>query len=482
MKTVNIVGGGISGLTAGIYLLKNNYKVNIYEKNNNVGGFCTSWKRKGQTIDGCIHWLMGTHKDSRIGKIWREIGGFTDEDVIQLNSFYKVYHNGETLTFYNDFDKLERELYRVGKEDDLEIQRLMDVLRYLKMYEIDTSMPSELSTEPSKPNMEFVKKTVRFLNCTVEQYANRFNSPIIRYAFLNGLVDKHFCAIYLVQTLSNFCMGNAYVIRGGSSKVMENVLSTFKSLGGNVYLNSNVEQIIVENGEAKGIKVENKGEIFSDYVIAACDVHHTYKHLLGDKIDYNEYLERDNNKEKYPTYSFIVASFKTKENLKNHEVAEIYKVEPYTILGKEYDSLCVRHYGYDDSLMTDGYTTIEVFVATYEEDYDKLKTFSKEEYRKLKNEIADILKERLESVYGVKEELILIDTLSPLTYERYLNSYKGSFMSYPLGVKTPQKIQSNKVKEVKNLYLANQWLMLPGGTPIAVTMGKFASQMIIADR
>ena len=35
------------------------------------------------------------------------------------------------------------------------------------------------------------------------------------------------------------------------------------------------------------------------------------------------------------------------------------------------------------------------------------------------------------------------------------------------------------VKGVKNLFLAGQWLMLPGGVPIALITGKYAVQRIL---
>lgn len=75
MKTkrkVVIIGGGVSGLATGIYLLKNGYDVEILEKNGIPGGACIGWERKGCYIDGCIHWLVGTNPNSPYYKMWRE--------------------------------------------------------------------------------------------------------------------------------------------------------------------------------------------------------------------------------------------------------------------------------------------------------------------------------------------------------------------------------------------------------------------------
>ena len=108
MKKVIVIGGGLAGLTAASYLAKNNYDVTSYEKNNNLGGFVTYWTRKNQLIDGCIHWLLGTSPKGDVNKIYQEMHAFDNDEVIQLESFYKVFSEGETLTFYKKSINLSR--------------------------------------------------------------------------------------------------------------------------------------------------------------------------------------------------------------------------------------------------------------------------------------------------------------------------------------------------------------------------------------
>ena len=48
---VIIIGAGIGGLVCGCYLVKAGLKVLIVEKHYQVGGYCTSFKRKGFTFD-----------------------------------------------------------------------------------------------------------------------------------------------------------------------------------------------------------------------------------------------------------------------------------------------------------------------------------------------------------------------------------------------------------------------------------------------
>ena len=83
MKKIIIIGGGIAGLSAGIYAQKLGLESVIYEKHYISGGECTGWDREGFHIDGCIHWLMGTKEGTGLNNIWKDVGALEDVDVHQ---------------------------------------------------------------------------------------------------------------------------------------------------------------------------------------------------------------------------------------------------------------------------------------------------------------------------------------------------------------------------------------------------------------
>ncbi|HUU64217.1 MAG TPA: NAD(P)-binding protein [Dehalococcoidia bacterium] len=58
-KSIIIIGAGIAGMAAGCYGQMNGYRSRIFEMHDKLGGLCTAWERKGYTIDGCLHWLVG---------------------------------------------------------------------------------------------------------------------------------------------------------------------------------------------------------------------------------------------------------------------------------------------------------------------------------------------------------------------------------------------------------------------------------------
>jgi phytoene dehydrogenase-like protein len=144
-KKIAIVGGGISGLTAGIYALKAGFETEIYEKHSAVGGECTGWDREGYHIDNCIHWMVGTTGGTALNKIWRDVGAVGDcVEIIQSDKMYTSELDGEKITLWKDIERTRRELLALSPDDEAEINRLIEFSRMAEHIEIPAEKPSEL--------------------------------------------------------------------------------------------------------------------------------------------------------------------------------------------------------------------------------------------------------------------------------------------------------------------------------------------------
>ena len=64
-KKALIIGAGIGGLTTAVYLARNGYSVDLYEKNSEAGGRCGQFIRDGHRFDlGATMLLMpGIYKE-----------------------------------------------------------------------------------------------------------------------------------------------------------------------------------------------------------------------------------------------------------------------------------------------------------------------------------------------------------------------------------------------------------------------------------
>ena len=79
----------------------------------------------------------------------------------------------------------------------------------------------------------------------------------------------------------------------------------------------------------------------------------------------------------------------------------------------------------------------------------------------------------------LRGDMLYLDAWTPLTYERYMNAYHGSYMSFVTTPDSKQIKMKGQLKGIKNLYLAGQWTNSPGGLPVAAASGKFAVQRIL---
>jgi phytoene dehydrogenase-like protein len=89
----------------------NGYASQIYEMGSLPGGLCTSWKRKGYTIDGCIHWLVGSSPKSPFYRYWQEVGVVQKREFIDFEAYARIEgKDGRTLVLYADPERLEKHL------------------------------------------------------------------------------------------------------------------------------------------------------------------------------------------------------------------------------------------------------------------------------------------------------------------------------------------------------------------------------------
>ena len=86
-NSVIIIGAGFAGLAVGIYAQMNGYRTQLFEMHDMPGGLCTAWKRKGYTIDGCIHWLVGSSPQSGMYRYWEEVGIVQGREFIDMDEY-----------------------------------------------------------------------------------------------------------------------------------------------------------------------------------------------------------------------------------------------------------------------------------------------------------------------------------------------------------------------------------------------------------
>ena len=488
-KKVIIIGAGISGLTAAIYAKRCGLEPELFEKNPSVGGLCTSWVRKGYTIDGCIHWLTGTKPDTDLYQMWKDTNAFKDEDLIQGDRFGTLEYNGQKFIMWNDEEKLKQEMLEISPKDKRQINHFIKLFKRIEKIDFPLHLPTSLMNffELIKVGLKMLPSVFTVLSAaswSTRLYAKKFKSPLLRYFITNIVPGRNnlFSNIYSYATVAS---GNGGVPKGGSKVMAENMFKTYKDLDGSYHLATEIDEIIIEKKKAIGIRLKNGQEHYADYVVSATDIHHALTKLLKNKHYSKHFHSRFEKIHQYPIPSCIYVTYSV--DLEKYHALKLgttyqFACKEVPIAYTSQDSIRLREYSFDPSFIKDGRVPVNVMISQSDINYPFWKILARDRkaYLKEKERIGLMIKEIIERRFpSLEGDLELLDVVTPVTYHRYCNSGYGAYMSFSWTSSNNMLIHNGKFKGIRNFYVAGQWVQMPGGLPLALTTGKFAIQNIL---
>ncbi len=487
MKKAIIIGGGVAGFTAGIYLRANGYDTLILEKNAVAGGACIGWERAGCYIDGCIHWLAGSNPETKTYKLWRDTHAIThDTKLFFQDDLMKMRHSdGTEFTYWTDLDKLKAELLALAPEDEKEIKKFIKRVRRFQRIDPPSDKPIELMNL-----FELIKLGItqggdlywvnKFSKLSARDYVQRFKSPYIRDA-VQDLIAPHYNFMSLLYMLGHISGNDGGIPLGGSLAMVERMEKRYLDLGGKIRKGAMVAKVNVENGVAKGVTLK-KGEVLeADWVVAATPVEHTMVTLLENRFRDKEMDMRLQNVRNYPIYTYTTTAFKCPARVADKTLSIKLRLQTPITINRPYSHVTFRNYAYDTSLKgSDEYCVIQATIHSDDDMYHWWKGVKAAgRYQQEKQRVADEMLAVAKSVYpDVADELEIIDVVTPCTYERYLNSRHGSFQGFIHTKRGKTMMQNGRIKGLKGFILAGQWIIQSGGLPAAVMSGRFAAQRI----
>ncbi len=288
-KSIAIVGAGIAGLSAGCYAQMNGYHTQIFEMHDSPGGLCTSWKRKGYTIDGCLHWLVGSSPGSNFHRIWEELGAVQGRRMIDHEEFLRIEgQGGKAFIVYCDIDRLERHMKELAPQDSQVIEKLTGAIRTCAKYDLPVHKAPELygvidGTWFLIRMFPFLRLMSGWKKITIQDYARRFSDPFLRDAFPRIFDLPDFPMAGLIMTLAWMHLKSAGYPEGGSLEFSRSIERRYLGLGGRIQYHWPVAEIPVEHDKAVGVRSADGTEHRSDITISAADGHATIFDMLGGK-------------------------------------------------------------------------------------------------------------------------------------------------------------------------------------------------------
>jgi phytoene desaturase len=288
-KSAVIIGSGIGGIATSVYLAKNGYNVEVYEKNSYPGGRCGQLIRDGHRFDlGATMLIMpGIYR-----QVFQSLGIpiFENDDIKPLEELYKIYFdNNEVITFSPDEKKMKIQLEKIEPGSFKKSQKYVS-----DGYEIFQTGINKLIGRNFNNLFQFANfKNVGMLIKLKTYISNyRYVKKFFRHTHLR--MAYTFQNIYVGQSPFNspalFSMVPAVELtegslfpKGGMFSIVEKLLSAAQSSGVQFHYNKPVKNIRVKSKMVESIILDEGSEIKADIIVANADLPYVYRKLLPNR-------------------------------------------------------------------------------------------------------------------------------------------------------------------------------------------------------
>ena len=470
MAEILIIGGGVAGLSAGIYAQLSGHHATICERQMTTGGNLTGWQRGEYHIDNCIHWLTGTNTNTALYKIWCNLGALGNVEIYQPDSLY-TYEGDETqLSLYNNLDKIEEELLRISPEDKKEIKEFICAVKGVQKFNFIAGNRIEMLL----CGAQIAPRLYKYFRLSTGELAMRFKNKNIQ-GFLTAMLGKDFNALALLVVFATFCSGNGGIPAGSSLAMAKRMTQRFLEIGGNLLLGKEAINIIEGETGAQIVEFSDATMLTADYVVITTELNIAFEKLLKKSVPNT--IRKYYRNPKMARFSSMHCAFACKANILPFHGDYIFKLPKPQQQALKTENLIIREFSHETSFAPKGETVIQSLTfcdeATSKEWIELRKNTIK--YRARKTDFARIVQAAIvEKFPQLDGKLHLVDVWTPATYHRYTNTEIGSYMAFLFPPKMLPHRLTNSVKGLSRVILASQWLQVPGGLPIAAQVGKDA--------
>ncbi|UPH69843.1 NAD(P)/FAD-dependent oxidoreductase [Abyssibius alkaniclasticus] len=304
-----IIGGGHNGLVAASYLARAGQSVLVVEKNDWVGGAAVSRSLyPGFTYSNCSYvsslFRPEIMRDLELPKYGLQILPYEGGAVLTQDGGY--------LATHRNHDANRREFARHSPRDAEAYDRYSrDVMRHCRFIRPllmrtppdpsrlrprDLGELAYLGRKVFEMSERQIYEMIRFWTMSISDYLDEyFENPVIKgYLAVSAIIGT---------ALGPMSPGSAYVLlhhymgdvdgnvgawgfaRGGMGAITQALKNSFEDAGGEIRAGSGVARVLVKNGRAYGVALENGDTYMGNRIVSNMDVKRTFlKHVDEDDL------------------------------------------------------------------------------------------------------------------------------------------------------------------------------------------------------
>jgi phytoene desaturase len=279
-----VVGAGFGGLAAAIRLGAKGYRVTVLDKLDGPGGRAYTFRQDGFTFDAGPTIITAPYL---FEELWTLCGKcMADEiDLRRIDPFYEIrFDDGDVMRCSGDRDSMRAEVARIAPNEVENFDRFMD--ESARIYKVAFEDLADQPFHEIKTLLRSAPDLIRLggHRTVYSKVSKFFKNEKLRLAFsfhpllIGGnpfSTTSYYCLIaHLERTY-----GVHYAI-GGTGAMVRGFVGLIEGQGGALRYEAEVDEILVENGRARGVRLADGEVIDADIVVSNADVGWTYRYLL----------------------------------------------------------------------------------------------------------------------------------------------------------------------------------------------------------
>lgn len=279
-----VIGAGLGGLASAMRLGAKGWRVTVLDRLDRPGGRGSSITMGGHRFD--LGPTIVTVPQG-LRDLWAACGRDFDRDVrlVPMDPFYEIrFDDGQTFTARQDDAAMQAEVARISPRDARGYQRFLkdSEARYRFGYE-------DLGKRPMHRLWETLKVLPRFAALRADRSvyghaAARVRDEHLRFAlsfhplFIGG-DPFNVTSMYILVSHLEKAFGVHYAL-GGVQAIADAMARVIDHQGGRVVQGAEVDEILIRDGRAAGVRMADGAVIPAKVVVSNADAGHTYDRLL----------------------------------------------------------------------------------------------------------------------------------------------------------------------------------------------------------
>lgn len=488
-KHVVVIGSGFAGLSAATHLAQTqSCSVTLLEKNETPGGRARKFEDQGFVFDMGPSWYwMPDVFENYFAHFGKKPSDYYE--LVRLDPSYAViYGEKDILNIPADLEEFKSMLEAIEPGAGIQLDKFLEQAKYKYQVGIHdlVNRPSRSLTEFASPGLlvdmirmdifqSMAKHVRKFF--THEKIIRLMEFPVL---FL-GETAENIPALYSLMNYADIALGTWYP-KKGMHEIIRGMVSLAEEKGVKIRYSAEVEEIEVENGLAKRIRLKTGEKIDADVIIAGADYHHVDRHLLHP--NYSNYSDEYWDKRVMAPSSllFYLGVNKRLKNLRHHN---LFFDEP---LGPHANAIYNNPRWPDKPLFYASVPSVTDATVAPEgmENLFLLIPLAPdlEDSEATREKYYHIIMDRLEKITGqeIRSHVIFKRSYAHSDFKADYHAFKGN--AYGLAntlMQTAILKPSLKNKKVKNLYYTGQ-LTVPGpGVPPSLISGGVVAREVMKE-